>query len=207
MSRQFKITSTIIKKAKDSGNPIYFMIGIFFLLVIALIILICIPIVFLFSLFYKYFPSKSAQNHVSEDEWIKIHSTKDLIIFMQYVDDVSFGPPDWYYRYKTEPHLPVFEELYFSEYIWPVPGGLFLQQWNDTDKPDSSLLFFDTFTYELITILPNIPSVWWFIEMTGENFQLRYDYEDHTITYIIDFSTRKVIKTNNASSTLTSGEM
>src|SRR5271156_392210 len=115
MSRQFKIISTVIKKSKDSGNLIFFLIGILFLLVIVIITLICIPFAFIFNLYYKYFPSTSAHSIISEDEWIEIHSTKNLIIYMQYAGEVLFGPPDCYYRYKTEPHLPVFDKLFFSE--------------------------------------------------------------------------------------------
>jgi hypothetical protein len=86
-----------------------------------------------------------------------------------FVDDILFGPT--YYKFKAEPHVAGFENVYYGDFIYPCFNGLLLQKWNSTtakDLPEFTLAFMDGDTGE-ITEIEKIKSFSWVAQRLNED--------------------------------------
>ena len=59
-----------------------------------------------------------------------------------FIDEVMFGPT--YYKFRSEPSITAFKEVYFGDFVFECFEGVLLQKWNSTaikDSPDFTLVY------------------------------------------------------------------
>jgi hypothetical protein len=86
-----------------------------------------------------------------------------------FVDDILFGPT--YYKFRSRPASPVFEDVFFGDFVYPCFDGILLQKWNSTtykDLPDFTLVYFNGVSGE-ISDLQVIRSFSWIAQKISDD--------------------------------------
>ena len=77
----------------------------------------------------------------------------------------------------------------FGDWFFYYDKGIFLQQWNSLDKPNTSLIFVYTTTFDAKVLQENIPSVMWdIVETDTKELQLTCDTGKEILKYKIELS-------------------
>jgi len=125
------------------------------------------------------------QDKAMEKPWEILTETNKIKLYQQYCGEIRFGPI--YLKLKSSPTIETLSGKIFGTWFFCYQNGIFLQQWNSTDKANSNLIFVDTDTFDTKIIRENIPSVLWNIVETGNNaLNLICDTGREILTFNID---------------------
>jgi len=192
--KQFHIQLTDRIKKPNAGNGFrntLLRIGSIVVYPIALVIgLFLMILVGIFSIFQKLFLTKGksidiAQDHDLNDRWAILTEQNKLKIFQKYRGEVRFAPT--YLSLKSEPANEFLDGKIFGDWFFYYRQGIFLQQWNSIDKPDTNLIFIDTTTFDAKVLQENIPSVLWdIVETDTKELQLTCDTGKEILKYKIE---------------------
>jgi hypothetical protein len=106
---------------------------------------------------------------IKKPTWKELATTGQYRIEKLFVDDILFGPT--YYKFKAEPTISGFNNVFFGDFIYPCFDGLLLQKWNSTtfkDLPDFTLVFLNGKT-GVITDIERIKSFSWIAQQIDED--------------------------------------
>ncbi|WP_157600706.1 hypothetical protein [Rufibacter sp. DG15C] len=118
--------------------------------------------------------------------WTEMNSIK---LYQNLEGEIRFGPG--YFSVKSEPLLHDFDGKTFGGWFFHYKDGIFLQQWDSTKSPHSSLLYFDTVGLTIIELKTQVPSVIWEMEVLEENqLQLNCDTGYKILELRIELGTR-----------------
>jgi len=158
--------------------------------------LVFIIAMFLFSFLYTLFATKTENKTTTvtetnqirlEDQWNIFCSTNLIKLYQKFNGEVRFGPV--YLNIKSEPSI---EKLYgkiFGNWFYIYKNGIFLQQWNRTDSPNTNLIFINSENFEMEIIKENIPSVLWEMKLNeNQNLELICDTGNEILKYEIEVS-------------------
>ncbi|PRY05339.1 hypothetical protein CLV24_13019 [Pontibacter ummariensis] len=98
---------------------------------------------------------------------------------------MRFGPA--YFSLKSEPFIYGLSDKVYGDWFFQYGEGLFLQQWNFIDTPNTNLVFINSETLELSIVEKSVPSVLWeMVEIDNKSVQLNCDTGRETVKYRID---------------------
>ncbi len=196
MLKQFHIKFTDRIKKLNAGNGfvnILLRIGSTVVYPIVLVIgLFLMVFVGIFSIFKKLFSTKGkssdiAQDHDLSGRWAILTEQNKLKILQKYRGEVRFGPT--YLSLKSEPANEFLNDKIFGDWFFYYSQGIFLQQWNSIDKPNTNLIFVDTTTFDAKVLQENIPSVMWdIVETDTKVLQLTCDTGKEILKYKIELN-------------------
>ena len=94
----------------------------------------------IFSIFRKLFSTKDKNADVVQDQelngrWAILTEQNKLKIFQKYKGEVRFGPT--YLNLKSDPTIKFLNDKTFGDWFFYYDKGIFLQQWNSIDKPNT----------------------------------------------------------------------
>jgi len=119
------------------------------------------------------------------DQWTILTEQNNLKIFQKYKGEVRFGPV--YLNLKSEPPISLLNDKIFGDWFFYYDKGIFLQQWNSADKPNTNLIFIDIITLDIKVLQENIPSVIWdIVETDNKELQLTCDTGKEILKYNIE---------------------
>ena len=89
----------------------------------------------------------------------------------------------------SEPANEFLNDKIFGDWFFYYSQGIFLQQWNSLDKPNTNLIFVDTTTFDAKVLQENIPSVMWdIVETDTKELQLTCDTGKEILKYKIELN-------------------
>jgi hypothetical protein len=141
---RLRFISRIKKKESDNWIQRILKNGLSIIL-LPLIIVLGLLIMFfglIISVFQKQDKADSSDHKAFEEPWTIFTEINGVTIWRRYRGEVRFGPG--YYELKTEPTIPEVENKLFGDWLYRHGQGIFLQQWNNTNKPDTTLVYFDS---------------------------------------------------------------
>ena len=196
MLKQFHIKLTDRFKKPNAGNGFVntsIRIGSIVLYPVVLVIgLFLMALVGIFSIFQKLFSTKDKSSDIAQDydldgRWAILTEQNKLKIFQKYRGEVRFGPT--YLSLKSEPANEFLNGKTFGDWFFYYSQGIFLQQWNSLDKPNTNLIFIDTITFDAKVLQKNIPSVMWdIVETDTKELQLTCDTGKEILNYKIELN-------------------
>jgi hypothetical protein len=137
---------------------------------------------FVISIFQKADP---ADNKVAEEPWTILTEFDGVTVWKKYRGEIRFGPV--YIDLKTEPTISGLNNKIFGDWLYAHGQGLFLQQWNRTDTPNTTLVYLDTRDKKLINVKESINSVTWdMVKLTDKKLDLKCDTGDKILNYEIE---------------------
>jgi len=194
--KQFHIRLTDRIKKPNAGNGfvnILLLIGSIVVYPIVLAFgLFLMVLVSIFSIFQKLFSTKDKSSDIAQDydlngQWTILTEQNKLKIFQKYRGEVRFGPI--YLSLKSEPANQFLNGKIFGDWFFYYSQGIFLQQWNSLDKPNTNLIFVDTTTFDAKVLQENIPSVMWdIVETDTKELQLTCDTGKEILKYKIELN-------------------
>lgn len=194
MPKQFHIQLTDRIKRPNANNGFVntlLRIGLIVIYPIVWVIgLLLIVLVSIFSIFQKLFSTKDKSSDIVLDRdlngrWAILTEQHNLKIFQKYRGEVRFGPI--YLSLKSEPRNEFLNGKIFGDWFFYYGQGIFLQQWNSLDKPNTNLIFINTTTFDTKVLQANIPSVMWdIVETDTKELQLTCDSGKEILKYKIE---------------------
>jgi hypothetical protein len=123
----------------------------------------------------------------SIEQWSILTEQDNLKVLSQYAGEIRFGPA--YLHLKSDPVVVYLTDKIFGDWFFYYNKVLFLQQWNSTDKPNTSLVAIDTLTFDIKLLEQNIPSVLWnIVETESDSLQLTCNTGQEILMYSISGS-------------------
>jgi hypothetical protein len=174
---------------KDSDNWILGILkGALAIILYPLVIifgLVIMVFALVISIFQKNDDTDKVDNKIIEETWTILTEFNGVTVWKRYRGEIRFGPV--YFDLKTEPTIPGLENKIFGDWLYAHGQGLFLQQWNRTDTPNTTLVYLDTVDKKIINIKDSIDSVIWdMVKLTDNKFELKCDTGDRMINYEIE---------------------
>ena len=175
------IANSLLRIAAIVVYPVVLVIGLFLMIMVGI-----------FSIFQKLFSTKNKSAEVIQDQemngqWSILTEQNKLKIFQRYKGEVRFGPT--YLNLKSDPTINFLNDKTFGDWFFYYDKGIFLQQWNSIDKPNTNLIFIDTTTFDFKVLKENIPSVIWDIVATdAKDLQLTCDTGKELLKYHIEIN-------------------
>ncbi len=137
------------------------------------------------SIFQKRDTIDTHYNKVSNEPWTILTEINGVTIWKKYKGEIRFGPS--YFEIKTEPTIVGFENKIFGDWLYRHGQGIFLQQWNNTDNPNTTLVYFDTEDRKVKNIKDSINSVLWdIVERMDKKLELNCDTGDRILKYEVE---------------------
>jgi uncharacterized membrane protein len=153
-----------------------------FIFVIGLVIMFSALVI---SIFQKRDNTDKANNKFAEEPWTILTEFNGVTVWKKYRGEIRFGPV--YLDIKTEPIIFGLENKIFGDWLYAHGQGLFLQQWNAIDSPNTSLVYLHTKDKKLINIKDSINSVTWdMVRLTDKTLDLKCDTGDKILNYEIE---------------------
>ena len=122
-----------------------------------------------------------------QDLWTVFTKQDKLTIFQKFKGEIRFGPV--YLNLKADPIIDFLKDKIFGDWFFCYDKGIFLQQWNSTDKANATLIFIDIVTLEIKVLKDNIPSVIWNIVATRDNqLELTCDTGNEKLIYNLELN-------------------
>ncbi len=116
--------------------------------------------------------------------WENFIKAERLEIHAKYENEIRFGPA--YFKLKSIPEIKILEFDIYGDWFYRHNSFLFLQQWNSTKAPNTSLVCININTFEFKIVLKNIHSVFWLMETRNDYLYFIDDY--NKIEYLIDLN-------------------
>jgi hypothetical protein len=104
------------------------------------------------------------------EEWSIIVNNKKLNLLQQFAGEIYHGPE--HFHLKSEPEIKELYKQIYGDWFYITENGIFLQEWNSTSLPNSSLIFINFTTLEYKKIEDNIKSVFWDMKEDNNYFYL-----------------------------------
>jgi hypothetical protein len=176
-------------KKKDSDNWIQRILKGGLTIILYPLIIIFGLLVMLFGLVISIFQKRDTidthYNKVSNEPWTILTEINGVTIWKKYKGEIRFGPS--YFEIKTEPTIVGFENKIFGDWLYRHGQGIFLQQWNNTDNPNTTLVYFDTEDRKVKNIKDSINSVLWdIVERMDKKLELNCDTGDRILKYEVE---------------------
>ncbi len=173
-------------KKKDSDNLVQRVLkDILTIIVYPFVIifgLLTMVLAFIISLFQK---PETLETKVNEEPWTILTQIDEVTIWKKFRGEIRFGPE--YYDFKTEPVIPGLENKIFGDWLYRHGQGIFLQQWNNTDRPSTTLVYLDTKDKKVKNIKDSINSVLWdIVEREDKKLELKCDTGDRILKYEVE---------------------
>jgi hypothetical protein len=122
-----------------------------------------------------------------QDLWTIFTKQDNLTIFQKFQGEIRFGPV--YLSLKADPIIEFLKDKIFGDWFFCYYKGIFLQQWNSTDKANATLIYIDIVTLEIKVLKDNIPSVIWNIVAIRDNqLELTCDTGNEKLVYNLELN-------------------
>ncbi|MGE0589692.1 MAG: hypothetical protein AB7O48_14035 [Cyclobacteriaceae bacterium] len=140
---------------------------------------------FIISIFQKQDTIDTHGGSVSDEPWTIWTEIGGVRIWKKYKGDIRFGPS--YFEIKTEPTIDGFEDKIFGDWHYRHGQGIFLQQWNNTENPNTTLIYLDIGERKVKSIKDSINSVLWdIVERVDKKLELNCDTGDRILKYEVE---------------------
>ncbi|EJF10135.1 hypothetical protein [Pontibacter sp. BAB1700] len=197
MLRQIKIKQINAIKKRTKGNrflnPLLTIANLAIYPIIVIGGLIIMLFAGLLSFFQRLTMTKEEKEQMkvlfaggsAAEQWTVWKEVNGLKLYQKYNGEVRFGPA--YFLLKSEPFIYGLSDKVYGDWFFQYGEGLFLQQWNSIDTPNTNLLFINSETLELSIIEKNVPSVLWeMVKIDNKSVQLNCDTGREILKYRID---------------------
>jgi hypothetical protein len=184
---RIKLLSQIKKKESDNWilrilKGVLAIILYPFIIVFGLVVMF---FAFVISVFQKHDHTDNVGNKVAEEPWTILTEFNGVKVWKKYRGEIRFGPV--YLDLKTEPMIFGLDNKIFGDWLYAHGQGLFLQQWNRTDTPNTTLVYLDTRDKKLINIKDSINSVTWdMVKLSDKKLELKCDTGEKVLNYEIE---------------------
>lgn len=189
MTMKFRVRLVSQVKKKESDNWIQRILkdGLAivlypFILVFGLLIM---SFGLIISIFQKRSKTETLDSTPTEEPWTIFTEVDGVTIWRKYRGEIRFGPA--YFDIKTEPTIIGLENKMFGDWLYRHRQGVFLQQWNNTDNPNTTLVYLDIENKEMKSIKDSIRSVLWdIVEREDKQLELTCDTGDRILKYEVE---------------------
>jgi hypothetical protein len=176
-------------KKKDSDNWIQGVLKSGLAIILFPFIIIFGLVIMFFALVISFFQKRDStdniENKVTEEPWAILTEFNGVTVWKKYRGEIRFGPV--YLDIKSEPTISGLDDKIFGDWLYAYRQGFFLQQWNRTDTPNTSLVYLDTNDKKIKTIKDSINSVHWdMVEHADKKLELKCDTGHTVINYEIE---------------------
>ena len=173
-------------KKKDSDNRIQGILKSGLTIILYPFILVFGLLIMFFALIISVFQRRdNTERKVAEEPWTILTEFNGVTVWKKYRGEIRFGPT--YVEIKTEPEIPGLDNKIFGDWLYAHGQGVFLQQWNRTDTPNTSLVYLDTKGKKLMNIKESINSVSWdMVTRADKKLELKCDTGDNLLNYKIE---------------------
>lgn len=118
--------------------------------------------------------NKSQETEAISNDWSIMTKLNGLEIYKKFEGEIRFGPI--YMSLTSQPNINGFHDKIFGDWFYPYKNGLFLQQWNSTDLPNTNLIYLDSEIRKFTIVKSDISSVLWdMIENENNKLELTCD--------------------------------
>jgi len=189
MTENIKIKLVSQFKKKDTDNWIQRILKDGLTIILYPFILIFGLIFMLFALIISVFQKQEKavtfDNKVTEELWTVLTEINGVTIWKKYKGEIRFGPA--YFDIKSEPTIIGLENKIFGDWLYRHGQGIFLQQWNNTDNPNTTLVYLDIEDKKVKNIKDSIDSVIWdIVKREDKKLELNCDTGDRVLKYEVE---------------------
>jgi hypothetical protein len=181
---QIRLISQLKKKDSDTWAQGFLKTLLTIILYPFIIVCGLLAMIFFFilSLFEK---NDATVEKPKEEPWTILTEINGVRFLKRLKGEIRFGPA--YFELKTEPPILGLENKIFGDWLFYFEGGLFLQQWDKTDNPDTTLLYIEIEKKQIRKIKNSIPSVLWdIVQRQDKKLELNCDTGDKLLKFEIE---------------------
>ncbi len=197
ISRRYVINSELINRFKKPAEGNKFLsslmnivtIILYPLIIVVGLVSMIVMAIWSFLKFGRLSEEEKKQLEVISEDWKELTSLNELTIEQKFRGEIRFGPA--YFELQSQPTIIALEGRTFGDWFYRNKNGIFSQQWNSTDSPNTDLIFVNAGTLEVESVERNIPSVNWnIVEMSSGIVELNCDTGAGILKYQIDLNSR-----------------